>query len=59
MDVRYDPHGGLVVTLPVYEGEMSLKLMRLIVKEVEKLEGDVSPFVEVMSSILTNRIRVQ
>lgn len=59
MNITYDPQCGLVIGLPVYEGEMSLKLMRLIIKEVQKNEEDTDELVGVIAAIHLNRVRVQ
>lgn len=57
MQVCYDPQGGLLISLPVYEGEMSVKLMRLIIKEVQKQEIDAQPFFDVVLAIAGNQLR--
>ena len=60
MDVRKDPGGTLYVSVPVYETQMQLKLMRFLTKEVQKLDGDATAFVEIMNAILTQHpTRVQ
>lgn len=59
MQVRYDPCGGLIISLPVYEGEMAMKLMRLIIKEVAKQDQDTDCFIDVVTSILQYTVRLQ
>lgn len=59
MQARYDPVTGLILTLPVYEGEFSIKLMQMIVRELRATEQDPTQFVDVISTILIAKQRVQ
>ena len=59
MRATYDPVGGLVLSFPPYEWEVSIRLLRHVIRLLENNEQETEAFVALMKTILEHKERIQ
>ena len=59
MQVRYQFGIGVTFAFPPYEGELSIKVLRLLIKEMEKNDLDSAEFQSILVMISEEKCRKQ